>query len=70
MFLQPAPEGSVVPGQRLVYLGDDASGRAIEVIAVPLEPTETGEARLCVIHAMKCRQKYKDAYEEASKWRL
>ncbi|MGH9127731.1 MAG: hypothetical protein ACRDY2_01910 [Acidimicrobiales bacterium] len=53
-----------------MYLGDDASGRAIEVIAVPLEPTETGEARLCVIHAMKCRQKYKDAYEEASKWRL
>jgi hypothetical protein len=54
-----------VPDLRLVYLGDDAEGRRLEVIAV-----ETGEDELLVIHAMPLRSKYKPQYEEACKWRL
>jgi hypothetical protein len=50
---------------RLVYLGDDAEGARLEVIAV-----ETGKDELLVIHAMPLRTKYKPQYEEARKWRL
>lgn len=43
---------------RLVFLGDDATGRALEVMAVP---TERG---LLVIHAMDLRPKWRPLYEE------
>lgn len=50
---QPAPEGSPLQDDRLVYLGDDHTGRALEVVAV-----ETGEDSLHVIHVMDLRDKY------------
>lgn len=46
------------PRVRMLVVGDDASGRAIEVIAVE----EAG--RLVVIHAMDLRQKFRALYEE------
>lgn len=46
---------------RIVFLGDDATGRALEVMAVA---TERG---LLVIHAMDLRRKWRRHYEEA--WR-
>lgn len=46
------------PRVRLLVVGDDASGRAIEVIAVE----EAG--RLVVIHAMDLRPKFRALYEE------
>ena len=55
-----APDGQTV---RLVYLGDDAAGIALEVMAVE---HETGD--LLVIHAMLLRPKYRSEYEEARKW--
>ncbi len=48
---------------RLLYLGDDADGVALEVMAVELE---TGE--LFVIHAMPMRQRYRAEYREAHRW--
>jgi hypothetical protein len=49
---------------RLLYLGDDADGVALEVMAVELATNE-----LLVIHAMELRAKYGPFYEEAAKWR-
>jgi hypothetical protein len=54
---------AVVPGcagqdDRLVFLGDDVTGRALEVMAVQ---TQTG---LLVIHAMDLRPKWRTLYEE------
>ena len=43
----------------IVFLGDDATGRALEVMAVA---TERG---LLVIHAMDLRPKWRRYYEEA-----
>jgi len=43
---------------RRVFLGDDATGRALEVMAVP---TKTG---LLVIHVMDLRTKWRPLYEE------
>jgi len=50
---------------RLVCLGDDADGTALEVMAV-----EGSKGELVVIHAMELRAKYRDQYEEAKRWRL
>lgn len=49
---------------RLLFLGDDADGRALEVICV-----ERNDGALLVIHAMPLRQKYREAYEEVKRWR-
>jgi len=49
---------------RLVFLGDDAKGVALEVMAVELE-----DGDLLVIHAMKLSTRYRDRYEEAAIWR-
>jgi len=49
---------------RLVFLGDDGEGTALEVMAVELE-----EDALLVIHAMPLRDRYRKQYEEAKKWR-
>lgn len=56
---------SDVVDPRLVCLGDDPDGQAIEVIAV-----EGSKDELIVIHAMALRKKYIDQYEEAKRWRL
>lgn len=70
VYIQPAPPGSGVPDARLVYLGDDETGQALEVIAVEMEPDATGEDHLRVIHAMALREKYRLQYEEAKRWRV
>jgi len=49
---------------RLVYLGDDQEGVALEVLGVQL-----ADGVLLVIHAMPRRDKYMQQYEEAKKWR-
>ena len=65
-FDQPPPaENAEVLDRRLVCLGDDANGRAIEVVAV-----EGDKDDLIVIHAMPRRDKYLAQYEEAKQWRL
>ena len=56
--------GSPVGAARVIYLGDDARGIALEVMAVELESGD-----LLVIHAMRLREKYRREYEEAKKWR-
>lgn len=50
---------------RLVYLGDDAEGVALEIMAV-----ESAGGDLFVIHAMPLRDKYRREYEEAMRWRV
>lgn len=47
--------------ERLVFLGDDDSGRALEVMAVR---TDRG---LLVIHAMDLRPKWRALYEEGKR---
>lgn len=57
----PGTEGD----DRLLYLGDDDGGVALEVMAVELEGGE-----LYVIHVMEMRERYCPQYEEAKKWRV
>ena len=59
----PPPLGSV--DDRWLYLGDDAGGVALEVMAVELSATT-----LLVIHAMPMREKYRQLYQEARRWRI
>jgi hypothetical protein len=49
---------------RFAFLGDDADGVALEVLAVELE-----DESLLVIHAMELRRRYRGRYEEAKKWK-
>jgi hypothetical protein len=56
-----APENA---STRLVFLGDDDEGTALEVMAIELE-----DDALLVIHAMPLRDRYRKQYEEAKKWR-
>jgi hypothetical protein len=62
-FRVPAPLGQA--DDRLVYLGDDAQGVPLEVMAVEVAPGE-----LLVIHAMPLRAKYVTEYREALRWRV
>jgi hypothetical protein len=64
-FEEQAPTGIDVLDARLVCLGDDPDGQAIEVITV-----EGSKEELIVIHAMALRKRYRDQYEEAKRWRL
>jgi hypothetical protein len=62
-FEEPPPTDK--PGGRsvrLVHLGDDATGQALEVMAIKLD-----DGTLLVIHAMTLRNKYKQRYEEAKR---
>jgi hypothetical protein len=64
-FEQNPPAGSPDDASlRLVFLGDDEDGQALEVMAVELE-----EESLLVIHAMPLRNRYQKQYEEAKQWR-
>jgi len=64
-FEQPPPAGAPAEAEtRLVYLGDDANGVALEVMAIELE-----DDSLLVIHAMPLREHYRPQYEEAKRWR-
>lgn len=52
------------PDEALLFVGDDAEGVALEVVAV-----ELADGRLRVIHAMTMRTGYRELYEEAKAWR-
>jgi hypothetical protein len=60
-FEEPPPDtGSArACSTRVVYLGDDNQGRALEVMAVAGKNDE-----LLVIHAMELRDKYRKRYED------
>ena len=62
-FRVPPPAGH--GDERLIYIGDDADGLALEVMAVELGPDE-----LYVIHAMPLRKQYRAQYEQAKRWRV
>ncbi len=49
---------------RLLYLGDDQRGVALEVMAIEVERDDDSDD-LLVIHAMKLRTRYLDQYIEA-----
>lgn len=64
-FEQDPPTGAPAGADpRLVYLGDDAEGIALEVMAIELD-----DGALLVIHAMPLRDRYREDYEEAKRWR-
>jgi hypothetical protein len=60
-FEEPPPDtGSArARSTRVVYLGEDDHGRALEVMAVAGKNDE-----LLVIHAMELRDKYRKRYED------
>lgn len=60
-FEEPPPytEGARPRSTRVVYLGDDDHGLALEVMAV-----EGKHDELLVIHAMELRDKYRKRYED------
>lgn len=47
----------------VLFLGDDEHFVPLEVMAVELD-----DGDLLVIHAMKLRRKYREAYEERTAW--
>lgn len=59
----PPPDSPDGADPRLVYLGDDLQGRALEVMAVEQEP-----GSLLVIHSMELRDHYRLDYQEAKRW--
>jgi hypothetical protein len=64
VFDEVAPTGNRVDRDpRVVLLGDDAGGVALEVIGIELE-----DGSLVVIHAMPLRERYRRQYEEAKEW--
>lgn len=60
---EPPPGAPEKASRRLVFLGDDENGVALEVMAVELE-----DGDLLVIHAMPLRARYQEQYEEAKRW--
>ncbi len=56
---KPTADAPAGASTRLVFLGDDAQGTALEVMAVELE-----DGSLLVIHAMPLRDRYRKQYEE------
>lgn len=55
-----APDGE---SERLLFLGDDERGRALEVVGI-----QRDDESLVVIHAMALRDRYRADYEEARRW--
>jgi hypothetical protein len=60
-FEEPPPDtgGARARSTRVVYLGDDDRGRALEVMAI-----EGMHGELLVIHSMELRDKYRKRYED------
>lgn len=64
-FTEPPPDAAPAGGsRRIVFLGEDERGKALEVMAV--RPTDE---TMLVIHAMSLRDRYRLDYEEAQRWR-
>lgn len=53
IFAENAPEGSALSDHRLVFLGPDADGELLEVMAI-----QTDDGGLLVIHAQPIRVRY------------
>ena len=66
VFVVPASDDPTV--DRLLYVGDDASGVPLEVVAVEVQVDD--EWDLLVIHAMPLRPAYRRLYEEAVRSRF
>jgi hypothetical protein len=64
-FYVPPPKGSPYRSERLLFLGDNQRGVAIEVLA-----TRTEHGDLFVFHAKKLSKQYRARYEEALPWRI
>ncbi len=64
-FYVPPPMGSPYRSERLLFLGDNQKGVAIEVLA-----TRTEDGDLFVFHARKMSKQYRARYEEALPWRI
>ena len=62
-FVRPAAPPQR-PDEALLFVGEDESGVAVEVVGV-----ELADGRLRVIHAMTMRSSYQRLYEEARSWR-
>jgi hypothetical protein len=62
-FEEEPPTDGDATDMRLVFLGDDEAGVAIEAMAV-----EDRNESLLVIHAMPLRDRYRLDYEEAKRW--
>lgn len=57
---EPPPHGAArARSTRVVYLGEDEHGSALEVMAA-----EVKDGELLVIHAMELRDKYRKRYED------
>ncbi|MBI4898441.1 MAG: hypothetical protein HY827_08775 [Actinobacteria bacterium] len=50
--------------RRLLFVGDDPDGVALEVMAIELDAEEA----LLVIHAMPLRDRYRPYYERVKLW--
>jgi hypothetical protein len=59
-FEEPPPDGARARSTRIVYLGENSNGRAIEIMAV-----HGHDGELLVIHAMRMRERYRRRHEEA-----
>lgn len=61
----PAPLYSPEPDEEdlVIFLGPDAHGVPLEVMGI-----ELADGDLLVIHAMRLRQKYRDAFERVMEW--
>jgi hypothetical protein len=57
--LPPGPKAARARSKRIVFLGDDLHGRALEIMAI-----ESERDVLLVIHAMDLRDKYRARYED------
>jgi hypothetical protein len=64
-FDVPPPIGSPYGSDRVLYLGDDVAGAALEILAVM---TEGGD--ILVFHATRMGSQYRRRYEEALKCRI
>lgn len=53
IFREPAPAGSPLTDDRLVFLGPDEDREMLEVMAI-----ETHDEGLLIIHAMRIRDRY------------
>lgn len=66
-FTERTPFGHNDPtwdDERVLFFGPDSEGIELEVVAVEID-----EENFLVIHAMRLRDRYKAAYEEATRWR-
>lgn len=62
IFIETAPQSSVLADPRLVFLGPDERGELLEVMAIQ---TDTGG--LLVIHAQRIRPRYIELLSEGLK---